>query len=215
MSGISVISQLFSKIAVRLSGKHFLPCYVLSREPLVLASYWMDFLNNRDDIYATLPADRNVYFLIQFGWHKETEEKMREVAKQANEVTASRTNLKLVFLCNSEREQELCAQVGLKGVFCHQNAFLDETRYPIIGNSPKKYDAVYLARISPFKRHALAANVEKLKLIGDYKPQEEEHFNKIMGLLKQADWNGVLSVECLGTDENLQASIGWLREQIG
>ena len=34
-------------------------------------------------------------------------------------------------------------------------------------------------------------------------------------LLKQARWDGVLSVECLGTDENLKASIAWLREQIG
>ena len=33
-------------------------------------------------------------------------------------------------------------------------------------------------------------------------------------LLKEADWDGVISVECLGTDENLTASINWLREQI-
>jgi len=33
--------------------------------------------------------------------------------------------------------------------------------------------------------------------------------------LKEADWDGILSVECLGTDENLQASIAWLRDQIG
>jgi sugar phosphate isomerase/epimerase len=34
-------------------------------------------------------------------------------------------------------------------------------------------------------------------------------------LLKEAEWDGVLSVECLGTDANLEASIAWLREQIG
>ena len=34
-------------------------------------------------------------------------------------------------------------------------------------------------------------------------------------LLKEADWDGVVSVECLGSDENLAASIGWLRERIG
>jgi inosose dehydratase len=33
-------------------------------------------------------------------------------------------------------------------------------------------------------------------------------------LLKEANWNGVLSVECLGTDEILSASVEWLREQI-
>ena len=34
-------------------------------------------------------------------------------------------------------------------------------------------------------------------------------------LLKEANWHGVISVECLGTDENLAASIAWLREQLG
>ena len=33
-------------------------------------------------------------------------------------------------------------------------------------------------------------------------------------LLKQANWDGVLSVECSGTDENLDASLKWLRKQI-
>jgi sugar phosphate isomerase/epimerase len=33
-------------------------------------------------------------------------------------------------------------------------------------------------------------------------------------LLKKAKWDGVLSVECLGTDENLESSLTWLREQI-
>jgi sugar phosphate isomerase/epimerase len=33
-------------------------------------------------------------------------------------------------------------------------------------------------------------------------------------LLKKAKWDGVISVECSGTDENLAASISWLREQL-
>jgi len=41
-----------------------------------------------------------------------------------------------------------------------------------------------------------------------------ENIAACIGLLKEADWNGVISVECLGTDENLTASIDWLRQQI-
>jgi inosose dehydratase len=41
-----------------------------------------------------------------------------------------------------------------------------------------------------------------------------ENIRTCIRLLKEADWDGVLSVECLGTDENLAASIDWLREQI-
>jgi len=41
-----------------------------------------------------------------------------------------------------------------------------------------------------------------------------ENISTCIRLLKEADWDGVISVECLGTDENLEASIGWLKEQI-
>jgi sugar phosphate isomerase/epimerase len=41
------------------------------------------------------------------------------------------------------------------------------------------------------------------------------NISECIKLLKEADWSGVLSVECLGTDENLEASISWLREQLG
>ncbi|GAH58443.1 unnamed protein product [marine sediment metagenome] len=41
-----------------------------------------------------------------------------------------------------------------------------------------------------------------------------ENIKECIRLLKEADWDGVISVECLGTDEDLDASINWLREQI-
>jgi sugar phosphate isomerase/epimerase len=41
-----------------------------------------------------------------------------------------------------------------------------------------------------------------------------ENIATCIRLLKEADWDGIISVECLGTDENLSASITWLREQI-
>ena len=41
-----------------------------------------------------------------------------------------------------------------------------------------------------------------------------DNISTCIRLLKEADWDGVISVECLGTDENLAASIDWLREQI-
>ena len=41
-----------------------------------------------------------------------------------------------------------------------------------------------------------------------------DNIRQCIRLLKQAKWDGVISVECLGTDENLAASIGWLRHEI-
>lgn len=41
-----------------------------------------------------------------------------------------------------------------------------------------------------------------------------ENIRECIRLLKEADWDGVLSVECLGTGDNLAASIDWIREQL-
>lgn len=38
-----------------------------------------------------------------------------------------------------------------------------------------------------------------------------ENIKKCIGYLKETGWSGVLSVECLGTDANLKASLGFLR----
>ncbi|MGB2754575.1 MAG: hypothetical protein WBD75_13035 [Phycisphaerae bacterium] len=42
-----------------------------------------------------------------------------------------------------------------------------------------------------------------------------ENIKICIRLLKEARWDGFLSVECLGTEENLAASIAWLRREIG
>jgi len=179
---------LLKKIKSALNGRNVLPCYILDRKPLIITAFWSDFYAQREAILQVLPQDRPVYALIQFGWQRETLEKVRQLKAESEDVLKQRPNLKLTFLCNCDVELEGVRRVGLDAVLIHQNTFLDETRYPVIADARKKYDALYIARITPFKRHELARDIENLKLIGDYKPQEEEHFNKIMGLLKQADW---------------------------
>jgi len=42
-----------------------------------------------------------------------------------------------------------------------------------------------------------------------------ENIKKCIQMLKKAKWDGVLSIECSGTDENLAASIKWLRGVLG
>jgi hypothetical protein len=41
-----------------------------------------------------------------------------------------------------------------------------------------------------------------------------DNIAECLRILKQAKWDGFLSVECLGTDENLASSLDWLRKQL-
>jgi glycosyltransferase involved in cell wall biosynthesis len=125
--------------------------------------------------------------LSQFGWHRETPERAEEAARDAALIRRRCPGAEMIFLCNSEREVDLISGVGLHAVFCHQNAFLDERRY-LISNRAIRYDAIYLARITPFKRHALAAKINSLRLIGDHSDREADYFAETMRLLAHASW---------------------------
>jgi len=41
------------------------------------------------------------------------------------------------------------------------------------------------------------------------------NIEKCIQFLKETNWDGVFSIECLGTDENIRESIAWLRKTIG
>ena len=182
-----MLSEIYHKFMELIFGK-FLPCYVISREPLIIVVYWEDFVNCKDDFLKSLPDDKNVYILCQLGWHYETEERIKE-AQTANELFASlHPNLKFIYLCNSAIEENLFRKYEMNGILCHQNAFIDEKQYRIIKGAKKIYDAIYISRITPFKRHLLASKIKSLYLIGYCYDFEAEYRKTVFQAMPQALW---------------------------
>lgn len=175
-----------ARLLKRLVQGNALPAYIIFRKPMVVISYFEDFVNRRDDILNAL-GDPKPFLLFQFGWHRETPARAEEAAREASLIGRQCPGAELIFLCNSEREVALISGVGLRAEFCHQNAFLDEQRYHIVSR-PIRYDAIYLARITPFKRHALAAKIPSLRLIGDHSDREAAYFAETRRLLAHASW---------------------------
>lgn len=168
------------------------PCYILNKEPLIMVSYFSDFHQNLEQIASKIDELSNnlpVYVFFQLGWQVENKTRIDEVRTGLNSIIARCPEVNFTFLTNSplERENILSLKSGVDAIFCHQNAFIDEHRYGI-KDKKKKYDAIYLARITPFKRHELAADIQSLKLIGAHKTAEESHYQKIRKLLAHADY---------------------------
>jgi glycosyltransferase involved in cell wall biosynthesis len=69
------------------------------------------------------------------------------------------------------------------------NAFLDPARYKPAKSGKKKFDALYIARITPFKRHELAEKIENLHLIGSYSEKEKEYFTRTIARFPHAVWS--------------------------
>jgi hypothetical protein len=74
-------------------------------------------------------------------------------------------NARFTILANTEEEKALACGRGIDAFWCNKNCFLDERLIYPEANVPKLYDAVHNARLVPFKRHELAAEVPRLAVI--------------------------------------------------
>lgn len=170
----------------------FLPCTVFCRNPLVLASYDTDFLRNAPAFLAYFDNCRakSIHVFLQLGWEHETPKNSEPFAVAVKDILSKCDRLRVTVLANSENEVRVLSALGLRAVFCNQNAFVDESRYPVL-HVKKSYDAIYIARLTPFKRHFLAEKVPSIRLVGDFAWLEAEKpyaHDIISNRLKHAEW---------------------------
>ena len=138
---------------VDLLAKHV--ASLLCGDPPVLAVYDSDFAANRAVFAAFAREHPRAAVLVQLGWQHETDEAAGRLAEAVAAFRADvPASVRVVALANCPREREQLAARGVEARFVHQNAFLDERRYRPL-RAEKRYDAVYLARLTPFKRHVL------------------------------------------------------------
>jgi glycosyltransferase involved in cell wall biosynthesis len=71
----------------------------------------------------------------------------------------------LILLCNTDRETEGMLAAGLNAATVSQNCLFNEMLYVPVPEVQPEFDAVYNARLSPYKRHHLAAAIDRLALI--------------------------------------------------
>jgi len=154
----------------------FLPAYVLNRSPRMIVAFDTDFLFNIDAFHRAMrksgDLDKGGTIILQLGWTHE----LPDVAERDNALLRTAREKfpewRFVVLANTPAEVKVFDGVA-ECFFVHQNAFLDPGRYPLAKKS-REFDAVYVARVTPFKRHYLAARVKKLLLIGSYSAKEKD-----------------------------------------
>ncbi|MDF5716201.1 MAG: glycosyltransferase [Rhizonema sp. NSF051] len=68
------------------------------------------------------------------------------------------------LMVNASDEEEFRKRFSVRGAHFNHNIYVNEHLYQP-HNEPKIYDAIYTARLTPFKRHWLAKNVERLMVV--------------------------------------------------
>lgn len=140
---------------------------VLNAKPAVSAAFDVDFERRLDAFIAFARANPRTTVLLQLGYEHET----RELAEHLGEVIVrfkgAVPDARVIALANYDGEIASLGAVGVETRFIHQNSFLDERRYRPMGRS-RPYDAAYIARLTPCKRHELmpTALASKLLLMG-------------------------------------------------
>ena len=114
------------------------------------------------------------YFFVYCGWHFN-----QDFLKTDLEIfnTLRLNKHSFYFLFNSQVECDIYRAAGFHGEVINHNCWIDwEADMQIIPDANKLYDAIYVARFTPFKRHELANEVQNLALVmGDLHGSESSH----------------------------------------
>ncbi len=166
-----------------LPSKIFLPACIISWRPYILVSFEKDFLNQKTAFIRSI-GTRRTYILLHLGWQCEDMDAAAKLVEELQPITSLHTNLRIVILCNSEMEDQNFKQLKFPSTICNHNIMLDENRYKVMSKAEKRFDAIYLARFTPFKRHYLAKGITKIKLIGGFLPKETEYARETQAMFK-------------------------------
>jgi glycosyltransferase involved in cell wall biosynthesis len=131
--------------------------YWLSDNPMVLR-----YVETSDGDIGHWLSDTKLYRLPVYYWHT-TAEAIEQYHLRAKTL---RPRHCLHHLVN---DRDVCNQLVARGIpatFCSTNAFVDERIFNLDPRAGKRFDAVYNARMSPFKRHSLAREIKSLLVIG-------------------------------------------------
>ena len=164
---------------------------LLHRNPAVVIAYESDFIRNREAFGAFVRANPGSSMLVQLGWECETPESVGNLAGAAEVFRAAAPAARLVVLCNSAAECTALERAGMEIRAIHQNAFLDERRFRPFAGGGRPYDAAYIARLTPFKRHGLvpAELAPRLLFLGaSVRPAEREYAEGIRAKFAAARW---------------------------
>ena len=165
-----------------------LPAYILNHSPKIIVSFEMDFLRNLPAFQKAIPQGEKFTLFLQLGWSAELPEVAAELKSRLAEARNAFPEARFIILANAPGEVEIIKEFCEVYLASH-NAFLDPARYPLAKKNKRKFDALYIARITPFKRHEMAVKVKNLHLIGSYTEKEKEYFENTIKLFPNAVWS--------------------------
>jgi glycosyltransferase involved in cell wall biosynthesis len=119
-----------------------------------------------------------------------TPEEVVELSERTKATLRKYPKHRIVMMCSEKFVEEIFRAEGVEAIFCNHNCLVDENTFKIDPHAVKKYDALYNATMSGYKRHQLAAKVQSLALITYRYPgtHAKDYEKEVLPLLAHATW---------------------------
>lgn len=136
---------------------------------------------------SPLLAEVPVCFLVGLWWAYESAEDVRRMIDAYRDWQPRYPHHVLIVLCNTPAQVVTFGRVGINCVLAPQNMFLDENIFKPDPTQVRRYDAIYNAGITQFKRHLLAREIPSLALIyGGWHGADQAYVDNVRSTLSQA-----------------------------
>lgn len=203
MSALTLVDKIrqwplvFSLLVLKAGGLKALKTYIkeknrnrfhiVSRNPPVVLLWW----GRNEQLLHQYFKGEGLTLLYLFAW---------DIGKAIPNISATIHNTlakfpahRIVCLCNEQGQAESFHKHGVEAIFFNHNALVDENVFNISKNSklfPKKWDAIYNATMSPYKRIELASAVDSLCIVSSkYHASSDSSYQLyIESILPNAFW---------------------------
>lgn len=123
--------------------------------PMGLASLWPERFEGKPSLH-----------LIGLTWSGEQHERVAELVADVAEARSRLPRATFVLLASTPNEAVAFSRAGIPNIVANGTLFVDERQFPpATPSSQRRYDAAYTARLDPFKRHELAAEIPSVALV--------------------------------------------------
>lgn len=115
-------------------------------------------------------GDVQAGFIVFPTWSIERPGRSNQINNSLTEHLALYPRHKFRFICNTPREAEMMSEVGLSAEFLNKNFMVSDEIFCPLDGASAEFDAVYVARFMPVKRHELAAQIPRVGYVAYVQP---------------------------------------------
>jgi glycosyltransferase involved in cell wall biosynthesis len=150
----------------------------------------MGLAPTRPDLFADKPG----LHLVGLTWSCESDWQMGEIAADYARATATLSRATIVVVANTQMESFYLSRAGVPNLFANELIFTDERLFTVVPHQSQdlaRFDAIYVARLDPEKRHELAAAIPSLVLThGPPPPGGEARVRRLLPQARFANFEG-------------------------